>query len=370
MAINRKLLEQELKRAGQITQSAVSGEGFDPRGGYGVLAAQLGTAAIGAFAEKKARDKLMQQEELRNQKMGAMLESQGLSPDLAGLMSPATKDAFVQQIVKSKLTTPAAPKYDIREGEGGFVRIDPQTGTAEPIKTAQGGQLKSKIKSPETVVNIGDKRTKLDEKILEKSFEAATGSEALTPLLGRAEELVNKLETGPFANVAFKASKLGNILTAGAFDPDALKDYQELESISKEFGARTLDLFGGNDSNRELLVAIETNVSADKKNETNLNIIKRKKVASDILRSKPDFQISWVNENGSILEKNKANESFAKSWRKYQEERWKKEGGAIKKPEIEKNERQSIAKDVKMFLGNKKTTKQTPATGIKFLGIE
>ena len=369
MAINRKLLEQELKRAGQITQSAVSGEGFDPRGGYGVLAAQLGTAAIGAFAEKKARDKLMQQEELRKQKMGAVLEKQGLSPDLADLMSPATQDAFVQQIVKSKLT-PTPPKYDIREGEGGFVRIDPQTGTAEPIKTTQGEQLKSKTKSPETVVNIGDKRTKLDEKILEKSFEAATGSEALTPLLGRAEELVNKLETGPFANVAFKASKLGNILTAGAFDPDALKDYQELESISKEFGARTLDLFGGNDSNRELLVAIETNVSTDKKNETNLNIIKRKKIASDILRSKPDFQISWITENGSILEKNKTGESFAKSWRKYQEKRWKKEGGAIKKPEIEKNERQSIAKNVKMFLSNKKTTKQPATTGIKFLGIE
>jgi hypothetical protein len=146
MAINRKLLEQELARAGQITQSAVSGEGFDPRGGYGVLAAQLGTAAIGAFAEKKARDKLMQQEELRKQKMGAVLEKQGLSPDLADLMSPASQDALVQQIIKSELTTPAAPKYDIREGEGGFVRIDPQTGTAEPIKTTQGEPLRSKVK--------------------------------------------------------------------------------------------------------------------------------------------------------------------------------------------------------------------------------
>jgi len=162
MTVNRKLLEQELARAGQIRQAATSGEGFDPRGGYGVLAAQLGTAAIGAFAEKKARDKLMQQEELRKQKMGAMLESQGLSPDLAGLMSPATQDAFVQQIVKSKLTPPVAPKYDIRESEGGFVRIDPQTGTAEPIKTTQGEQLRSKskkVKTEELELSEGQKAT-------------------------------------------------------------------------------------------------------------------------------------------------------------------------------------------------------------------
>lgn len=55
MATNRELLQKELQRAGQITQSAVSGQGFDPRGGYGVLAAQLGTAAIGAFAQKKQK---------------------------------------------------------------------------------------------------------------------------------------------------------------------------------------------------------------------------------------------------------------------------------------------------------------------------
>ena len=38
MTVNRKLLEQELKRAGQIRQAAISGEGFDPRGGYGISA--------------------------------------------------------------------------------------------------------------------------------------------------------------------------------------------------------------------------------------------------------------------------------------------------------------------------------------------
>lgn len=109
MAINRELLQKELARAGQITQSAISGEGFDPRGGYGVLAAQLGTAAIGAFAEKKARDKLMAENERRKQKMGLLLEQKGISSEFADLLSPTSQDALVQQIIKSELTPPTAP---------------------------------------------------------------------------------------------------------------------------------------------------------------------------------------------------------------------------------------------------------------------
>lgn len=108
MATNRELLQKELQRAGQITQSAVSGQGFDPRGGYAVLAAQLGTAAIGAFAQKKAKDQLIANEAARKQKMGMLLEKRGLSADLAESLSPASQDALLQQIVKSELTPPTA----------------------------------------------------------------------------------------------------------------------------------------------------------------------------------------------------------------------------------------------------------------------
>ena len=338
MTVNRKLLEQELARAGQITERAVSGQGFDPRGGYGVLAAQLGTAAIGAFAQKRAKDKILAQEEQRNI---ALSKVTGLGLDLVSQLSDSSKQSAMDLALKSRLSQPEQLKYDIRESDQGFVRINAQTGTAEPIMT-NGEQLKSKVKAPETVVNIGDKRTKLDDRLLEKAFDQSTASEALSPLIDRSEKLVEAIETSPFANVAFKASTIANIVSGGNYNPESLKDYQELEAISKEFGARTLSLFGGNDSNRELLVAIATNVSLDKKNETNLNIIKRKRVATNILRSRPDFQLQWIQENGSILSKNKAGENFIKSWRNYQDQKWKEESKNLPKPEINKKERKSI----------------------------
>ena len=102
MATNRELLQRELARVGQITQSAISGEGFDPRGGYGVLAAQLGTAAIGPYAEKKARDKLMAENERRKQKIGLLLEQKGISSEFADLLSPTSQDAFRSYKVQSR----------------------------------------------------------------------------------------------------------------------------------------------------------------------------------------------------------------------------------------------------------------------------
>jgi hypothetical protein len=162
MTVNRKLLEQELARAGQITERAVSGEGFDPRGGYGVLAAQLGTAAIGAFAQKRAKDKILAQEEQRNI---ALSKFTGLDLDLVGQLSPASRESAEQLALKSRLSQPKQPKYDIREGNQGFVRINAQTGTAEPIMT-NGEQLKSKVKKPLVEVKTGD---------LESSFEKESG---------------------------------------------------------------------------------------------------------------------------------------------------------------------------------------------------
>jgi hypothetical protein len=159
MTVNRKLLEQELARAGQITQSAVSGEGFDPRGGYGVLAAQLGTAAIGAFAQKRAKDKILAQEEQRNI---ALSKVTGLGLDLVSQLSDSSKQSAMDLALKSRFSQ---PKFDIRESDQGFVRINAQTGTAEPIMT-NGEQLKSKVKKPLVEVKTGD---------LESSFEKESG---------------------------------------------------------------------------------------------------------------------------------------------------------------------------------------------------
>jgi hypothetical protein len=149
MTVNRKLLEQELARAGQITQSAVSGEGFDPRGGYGVLAAQLGTAAIGAFAQKRAKDKILAQEEQRNI---ALSKFTGLDLDLVGQLSDSSKQSAMDLALKSRFSqpeqaTPQSPlgkiQADINAGlipkDIGMQAIEKQTApNRKTIETAQG----------------------------------------------------------------------------------------------------------------------------------------------------------------------------------------------------------------------------------------
>jgi len=282
MTVNRKLLEQELARAGQIRQAATSGEGFDPRGGYGVLAAQLGTAAIGAFAEKKARDKLMQQEELRKQKMGAMLESQGLSSDLADLMSPATQDAFVQQIVKSELTTTTAPtpqsplgkiQADVNAGlisedigrqaiekqtasnrktietEQGLGLLDERTGNIEPVNVKTAKQAEREREKQESLAfdvaalaGVKDKvnvvSSKIDQIINNPDLDFATGQSGIiarnisgTKSYGIAQDV--KTVT---ANAAFQAlqamrdaSKTGGAL--------GQVSERELDLLEKSMGA-------------------------------------------------------------------------------------------------------------------------------------
>lgn len=75
----RRILEQELKKAQGFTEQAISGQGFDPRGGIPVLAAQLATAGIGAFARNRAEKGLIE-EELQSQKA-----FEANNPELAGL---------------------------------------------------------------------------------------------------------------------------------------------------------------------------------------------------------------------------------------------------------------------------------------------
>jgi len=285
MAINRELLQKELARAGQIRQAAISGEGFDPRGGYGVLAAQLGTAAIGAFAEKKARDKLMAENERRKQKMGLLLEQKGISSEFADLLSPTSQDALVQQIIKSELTPPTAPKYDIRESEGGFVRIDPQTGTAEPIKTTQGEQLRSKVKKPLVEVKTGELETE-ERKQLGKVF--AKKYESISDAGDQARRGIETLETlkqavsnpdaaqGAFADLRAGSKKVADLF---GFDVEGLEDDAIIAAVGNKLALQLRNPKGedggltGATSDRDLRFLVAGVPNRNKTQSQNLALI-------------------------------------------------------------------------------------------------
>lgn len=93
MAVDRKLLQQALQQGQQISQQATSGQGFDPRGGWGVAVAQIATAGIGAFAQNRARKQLA---ELEQKEQAAFAQQFPQFAGLAGQTTPETRQAAVQ----------------------------------------------------------------------------------------------------------------------------------------------------------------------------------------------------------------------------------------------------------------------------------
>ena len=282
MATNRELLQRELKRAGQIRQAAISGEGFDPRGGYGVLAAQLGTAAIGAFAEKKARDKLMAENERRKQKMGLLLEQKGISSEFADLLSPTSQDALVQQIIKSELTPPTAPtpqsplgKLQADIGAGlipedigrqaiekqvapdrktietaeGLALLDERTGRIEPVSVKTAKQAEKEKEKQETLVfdtaalaGVKDKvnivNSKIDQILYNPDLDFAIGQSGIVArnISGTKSYGITQDVKTVTANAAFQAlqamrdaSKTGGAL--------GQVSERELDLLEKSMGA-------------------------------------------------------------------------------------------------------------------------------------
>lgn len=91
--VDRKLLQQALKQGQDISRRATTGEGFDPRGGLGVLGLQLATAGIGAFAQNRAKKQLAEQEQKEQQAFGQQFPQ---FAGLAGQLSPETRQAALQ----------------------------------------------------------------------------------------------------------------------------------------------------------------------------------------------------------------------------------------------------------------------------------
>ena len=366
MATNRELLQKELQKAGQITQAAISGEGFDPRGGYGVLAAQLGTAAIGAYAEKKARDKLMAENERRKQKMGLLLEQKGISSEFADLLSPTSQDALVQQIIKSELTPPTAPKYDIRESEGGFVRIDPQTGIAEPIKTSQGEQLRSKVKKPLVEVKTGELETE-ERKQLGKGF--AKKYESIVDAGDQARRGIETLETlkqavsnpdaaqGAFADIRAGSKKVADLF---GFDVKGLEDDAIIAAVGNKLALQLRNPKGedggltGATSDRDLRFLVAGVPNRNKTQSQNLALIEIGMKDKERTLQLTNLADQYLSEKGTF-------KGFAKVKKEFYENN----------PLFPDKEGKDRISD--MLKGNspRMTPTEQPATGgIKFLGIE
>jgi hypothetical protein len=218
---SREALRQALQTGQQISQRASSGKGFDPRGGVGVLAAQLATAGIGAFAQNRARKQLAELEQQEQQAFATQF------PQFAGLASqttPETRQAAIQaQLggqIKQQFATPKQPDFQIKESEQGFVRINPQTGEAFPITT--GDQpLKGKPSKPLVEVKTGE---------LETQFQKERGR-------GKAARLGEIIEAGD-KSTSFERNidVIESALDEGAFVGPGATKIATINEISSALG--------------------------------------------------------------------------------------------------------------------------------------
>ena len=100
MAVDRKLLEQALQQGQDLTNRAIRGEGFDAKGGWGVAAAQIATAGIGAWAQNRAKKDLAEQE---TASQNAFAQQFPQYATLASQLSPETRQAYAVESFKNQL---------------------------------------------------------------------------------------------------------------------------------------------------------------------------------------------------------------------------------------------------------------------------
>ena len=80
----------QLEFGQNLVNKAVSGQGFDPQGGWGVAAAQIATAGIGAWAQNRARKDIAEKEVNRQTQLSSLLTSKGYTPESANAIASMT----------------------------------------------------------------------------------------------------------------------------------------------------------------------------------------------------------------------------------------------------------------------------------------
>ncbi len=169
--------------------------------------------------------------------------------------------------------------------------------------------------------------------VYEKSGQAASSVESLA---NEASNILSRYETSKAAPIIGTFGQFKNAI--GLADQETksrVTDFESLDKISKQLGVEALQQFGGNDTDKELQVAIQTNIDPSATVESNMNTIRRKLVAAKILQQKPIFAEEWLNKNGSLSNSVDpvTGETFSKAWLRTQRElRGEILGGAAPQP--------------------------------------
>lgn len=199
--------------------------------------------------------------------------------------------------------------------------VDPATGV---IQFNQGGTMpmggaNGLPMDLRTAARVGATN---DQDTINNSREQAQNIDAAISLLDEADLILEGgFESGPRAGTAALYGKADEYLGGGlpGNTRQSLSQYERLQAISKDLGIEKLQQVGGNDTERELLTAIQTTVGPEKLPETNRAILDQKRAIFEIVSQRPQFQSDWVQRNGSLGNRDReTGESYEQAWRRAQ----------------------------------------------------
>jgi len=209
MAVNRKPLSQllsEVQMGQDITNRAISGQGFDPQGGWGVAAAQIATAGIGAWAQNRARKEIAENEVAGQKQFADFLTNKGYTPEsasaAAAITTPEARSASIQDFIKQELKG-----------------VEPQTGLAKLGADYKAGLIdkatynaaikKETSFAPDASASGGATGAIINN--LRRENPNLTYAQALTQAQGLARQGLGYDASGNVAPVAGYAESKGNI---------------------------------------------------------------------------------------------------------------------------------------------------------------
>ena len=284
MAVDRRILQQALQQAGQIQQGAASGQGFDPRGGYGVALAQIATAGIGAFAQNRARKQLAELEAKEQQQFAqAFPQFASIAPQTTAETRQAAIQAQLAGQIGSQFKAPDAPKFQIKETSKGFVRIDPASGQVIPLTSGTGESLQP-FSQPTTNITVGGEqppfRKELEKKlgtdVAERISKIRTDADNAVGILSNLdtieESLKNIKTTGPLDAPKIFINNLGAQLGLD-IDLDETASLEKINAAAKQLSVPLVKQLGVNPTDRDAKIIEATVSGLGKSKQANIDII-------------------------------------------------------------------------------------------------
>ena len=227
------------------------------------------------------------------------------------------RSMMMQPPAKPEMTYSEPYQMEIPDGKGGMAKLTVQrdtTGKLHPVSGKGGGVT--------TNVKVNNEMNKVAAKSYKDSLDTSKKIVEGRGLMKEAEQLLKRgnFKPGFFGPIRGQLNKILEETWWSDEDTElAASDFDLFNSISKQLGALELDKFGGNDSNRELIVAMQTVLNTNYTKEANLRIIRRKMHAFNILTTRPDFEAAWVADPNmeTLSSPNKDGVYLSESWNQY-----------------------------------------------------